>query len=126
MKFLKCSGDFMEKVKEERKFATGFCFYKYFYVFTIGCIIGYIYETIIEYIQTGTFVNKQDKTRSLPENRQPMLSHQHLQGLSQGIQITGTVYFPLILLWCGEPFGSHTDPLAFAKPQYRTAKIHQI
>lgn len=60
MKFLKCSGDFMEKIKEERKFATGFCFYKYFYVFTIGCIIGYIYETIIEYIQTGTFVNKQE------------------------------------------------------------------
>lgn len=50
----------MKNIKKEKKFASGFCFYKYFYVFIIGCVIGYIYEMIIEYIQTGRFVNKQE------------------------------------------------------------------
>ncbi len=34
-------------VKKEEKFAEGFCFYKLFLIFIIGCIFGVIYEELI-------------------------------------------------------------------------------
>lgn len=35
------------EVKNEEKFAEGFCFYKLFLIFIIGCIFGVIYEELI-------------------------------------------------------------------------------
>ncbi len=34
-------------IKKEEKFAEGFCFYKLFLIFIIGCIFGVIYEELI-------------------------------------------------------------------------------
>lgn len=47
----------MSKIK---KFAQGFCFYKYFLIFVIGSVIGFIYETVLEYVQTGNLFSKQE------------------------------------------------------------------
>ena len=35
------------EIKKEEKFAEGFCFYKLFLIFIIGCIFGVIYEELI-------------------------------------------------------------------------------
>ena len=51
------NGDIM---KETKKFAKGFCFYKYFWIFVLGSVIGFLYEIIIEYVQTGKVFSKQE------------------------------------------------------------------
>lgn len=35
------------EIEKEEKFANGFCFYKLFLIFIIGCIFGVIYEELI-------------------------------------------------------------------------------
>ena len=47
-------------MKKDKRFAQGYCFYKYFWIFIIGSLIGFIYETILEYIQTGRIFSKQE------------------------------------------------------------------
>ncbi len=42
------------------KFARGYSFYKYFLIFIIGCVFGFIYETIIAFFKTGELVGKQE------------------------------------------------------------------
>ncbi len=44
---------------DEKRFAEGFCFYKIFIIFIVGCIFGVFYEEIVlnvlEYFKTGVF-----------------------------------------------------------------------
>ncbi len=50
----------MDKKNEKKKFAEGFCFYKYFWIFIIGSIIGFLYEVMLEYVHTGSVFSKQE------------------------------------------------------------------
>ena len=34
--------------------------FKYFWIFVLGCTIGFVYETILEYFQTGLIFSKQE------------------------------------------------------------------
>ena len=45
---------------KKKKFAEGYSFYKYFLIFIIGSIFGFVYETILEFIQTGNISFKQE------------------------------------------------------------------
>lgn len=47
-------------MKKDNIFAKGFCFYKYFWIFIIGSIIGFLYESILEFIQPGRIFSKQE------------------------------------------------------------------
>ncbi len=47
-------------MNKKEKFAEGFCFYKYFWIFIIGSIIGFLYEVMLEYIHTGNIFSKQE------------------------------------------------------------------
>lgn len=40
-------------------FAKGYSFLKYFWVFVIVCIIGYIYESVLSVFQSGAFCSRQ-------------------------------------------------------------------
>ena len=50
----------MDKKNKKKKFAEGFCFYKYFWIFIIGSIIGFLYEVMLEYVHTGSVFSKQE------------------------------------------------------------------
>ena len=50
----------MDKKNEKKKFAEGFCFYKYFWIFIIGSIVGFLYEVMLEYVHTGSIFSKQE------------------------------------------------------------------
>lgn len=47
------------KTKKEQKFAEGFCFYKAFLIYVIGCIIGVFYEETLNFCQTGQWLSRQ-------------------------------------------------------------------
>jgi len=47
------------KKKKEAKFAEGFCFYKLFLVYVIGCMIGTYYEEILNFCETGKWLSRQ-------------------------------------------------------------------
>lgn len=46
--------------ENDKKFAKGYSIYKYFLIFIIFSIVGFIYEIILEYVQTGNIVSKQE------------------------------------------------------------------
>ncbi|MEG1989974.1 MAG: putative ABC transporter permease [Clostridia bacterium] len=47
-------------MEEENKiFAKDYSIYKYFWIFILGCFIGYIYESILCFFQVGYIENKQ-------------------------------------------------------------------
>lgn len=45
-------------VEEEKSFASGYHFYKLFWVFMLGCFFGYIYEVALEFVKTGILVGR--------------------------------------------------------------------
>ena len=45
--------------KKEVKFAEGFCFYKLFLIYVIGCMIGTYYEEILTFSRTGAWFSRQ-------------------------------------------------------------------
>ena len=45
--------------KRDKKFAEGFCFYKLFLVYVIGCMIGTYYEEILTFCRTGQWLSRQ-------------------------------------------------------------------
>ena len=45
--------------KKEEKFAEGFCFYKFFLVYIIGCMIGTYYEEILTFCRSGQWLSRQ-------------------------------------------------------------------
>ncbi len=47
------------KTKNEAKFAEGFCFYKWFLVYVIGCMIGTYYEEILTFCRSGQWLSRQ-------------------------------------------------------------------
>lgn len=47
-------------MKDKKVFAKDCSFYKIFLIFIIGCIIGFLYESILSVFQTGSFINKQE------------------------------------------------------------------
>lgn len=47
------------KTKKEEKFAEGFCFYKVFLVYVIGCMIGTYYEEILTFCRSGQWLSRQ-------------------------------------------------------------------
>lgn len=50
------NGDIMSN----NKFAKCYSIYKYVFIFVIFSIVGFVYETILDYIQNGTCCNKQE------------------------------------------------------------------
>lgn len=50
---------FQTKTKKEAKFAEGFCFYKVFLVYVIGCMIGTYYEEILTFCRSGQWLSRQ-------------------------------------------------------------------
>lgn len=50
----------IKNVANKKRVEFRYLVYKYFLIFVLGCIIGYIYETILELLQTGTFGKKQE------------------------------------------------------------------
>lgn len=42
-----------------KTFAKGDSFFKYFWIFILICILGYVYESILSIFQHGTFLNRQ-------------------------------------------------------------------
>ena len=50
---------FKTKTKKEAKFAEGFCFYKVFLVYVIGCMIGTYYEEILTFCRSGQWLSRQ-------------------------------------------------------------------
>ena len=47
------------KTKKEEKFAEGFCFYKVFLIYVIGCMIGTYYEEILTFCRSGQWLSRQ-------------------------------------------------------------------
>lgn len=47
------------KQKKEEKFAEGFCFYKVFLIYVIGCMIGTYYEEILTFCRSGQWLSRQ-------------------------------------------------------------------
>lgn len=47
------------KNNKEPKFAEGFCFYKVFLVYIIGCMIGTYYEEILTFCRSGQWLSRQ-------------------------------------------------------------------
>lgn len=47
------------KEKKKEKFAEGFCFYKVFLLYVIGCMIGVYYEEILTFSGTGQWLSRQ-------------------------------------------------------------------
>ncbi len=45
---------------DNKKFASGYSAYKYFLIFCIFSIVGFLYETILDYFQNGSICNKQE------------------------------------------------------------------
>lgn len=45
--------------KKQEKFAEGFCFYKVFLLYVIGCMIGVYYEEILTFCRTGAWLSRQ-------------------------------------------------------------------
>ena len=50
---------FYHKSKKKEKFAEGFCFYKVFLLYIIGCMIGVYYEEILTFCRTGEWLSRQ-------------------------------------------------------------------
>lgn len=48
-----------KKGKKEEQFAEGFCFYKVFLVYVIGCMIGTYYEEILTFCRSGQWLSRQ-------------------------------------------------------------------
>ena len=49
----------MEKKREKKIFAKGFCFQKIFIFFVIGCLFGTYYEEILWFIKYHEWTNRQ-------------------------------------------------------------------
>lgn len=47
------------RTKKDAKFAEGFCFYKLFLVYVIGCMIGTYYEEILTFCRSGQWLSRQ-------------------------------------------------------------------
>ena len=45
--------------KKDAKFAEGFCFYKLFLIYVIGCMIGTYYEEILTFCRSGQWLSRQ-------------------------------------------------------------------
>lgn len=50
---------FKTRSKKDKKFAEGFCFYKLFLVYVIGCMIGTYYEEILTFCRSGEWLSRQ-------------------------------------------------------------------
>ena len=50
---------FKTRTKKDEKFAEGFCFYKVFLIYVIGCMIGTYYEEILTACRTGSWLSRQ-------------------------------------------------------------------
>ena len=50
---------FYHKSKKKEIFAEGFCFYKVFLLYIIGCMIGVYYEEILTFCRTGEWLSRQ-------------------------------------------------------------------
>ena len=46
-------------LQEDRPFAAGLHFYKLFWIFLIGCVVGYVVEMLWCYIKMGYFESRQ-------------------------------------------------------------------
>lgn len=47
------------QAKKKEKFAEGFCFYKVFLLYVIGCMIGVYYEETLTFCRTGEWLSRQ-------------------------------------------------------------------
>ncbi len=50
---------FKTRTKKDAKFAEGFCFYKLFLIYVIGCMIGTYYEEILTLCRSGQWLSRQ-------------------------------------------------------------------
>ena len=50
----------MQNDDKKIKFAVGFCYNKYIWIFVISCFIGFIYETILGIFQYDGFISRQE------------------------------------------------------------------
>ena len=57
--YIVCTNKQTKKKKKKEVFAEGFCFYKVFLLYVIGCMIGVYYEEILTVCRTGEWLSRQ-------------------------------------------------------------------
>ena len=57
--YIVCTNKQAKKKKKKEVFAEGFCFYKVFLLYVIGCMIGVYYEEILTVCRTGEWLSRQ-------------------------------------------------------------------
>lgn len=57
--YIVCMNKQTKKKKKKEVFAEGFCFYKVFLLYVIGCMIGVYYEEILTVCRTGEWLSRQ-------------------------------------------------------------------
>ena len=57
--YIVCTNKQTKKKKKKEVFAEGFCFYKVFLLYVIGCMIGVYYEEVLTVCRTGEWLSRQ-------------------------------------------------------------------
>ena len=57
--YIVCTNKQAKKKKKKEVFAEGFCFYKVFLLYVIGCMIGVYYEEVLTVCRTGEWLSRQ-------------------------------------------------------------------
>ena len=57
--YIVCMNKQTKKKKKKEVFAEGFCFYKVFLLYVIGCMIGVYYEEVLTVCRTGEWLSRQ-------------------------------------------------------------------